>query len=381
MEVDGLKTALVFNSGSATLKFGYYRLGPSPELLFHGAAELAASLSSPAKPVFWTSDNVSERKQFHDVAVQSQEALVQHVVALLPDNAPIPDIIAHRVVHGGPHVRSHCLVDSHILQHLAAASDYAPLHNKPALAVITAAQNIFPRVPQAACLDTAFHAGLPEIAKVLPLTRELQFEGVERYGFHGLSCESVVHQLREQLPPRLVIAHLGHGASITAVSKGRSVDTSMGLTPAGGIPMSTRSGDLDPGVLIYLLREKRYGAARLEQMLNQRSGLLSISRLSDDMRVLRKESGSNADAALAIDMFCQGVRKQIAAMAAVLEGIDQLVFTGGIGEHDACTRAQVCQGLAWLGLGQDSARVLALPAQEEAQMARHAFSLLKASAV
>ena len=186
-----------------------------------------------------------------------------------------------------------------------------------------------------ACFDTTFHAELPEVARVLPISRELQSEGIQRYGFHGLSCKSIVHQLANDLPDRLIIAHLGNGASVTAVKGGKSIDTSMGLTPTGGVIMGTRSGDLDPGVLVYLMREKKFDAAMLEELVDHRSGLLGISGVGSDMRRLHEAASSNADARLAIQMFCYSVRKQVAAMIAALDGIDLLVFTGGIGENDA----------------------------------------------
>jgi acetate kinase len=168
---------------------------------------------------------------------------------------------------------------------------------------------------------------LPDVARVLPSAKELQSEGIQRYGFHGLSCESIVRQLANDIPDRLIIAHLGNGASLTAVKGGKSIDTSMGLTPTGGVNMGTRSGDLDPGVLVFLMREKKFGAAILEQLVDHRSGLLGISGLASDMRVLHKAASSNADARLAIQMFCYSVRKQLAAMIAALDGADLIVFT------------------------------------------------------
>ena len=254
------------------------------------------------------------------------------------------------------------------------------------------AQSQFPGIPQIACFDTQFHVGLPDVARVLPIARELESEGIERYGFHGLSLESIVRQLGDAVPPRLVIAHLGHGASITAVQSGRSIDTSMGLTPSGGVIMGTRSGDLDPGVLVYLMREKKFDAARLQALVDQGSGLLGISGLSSDMRRLHEAAASNRSARLAIDMFCQSVRKQVAAMGAVLGGLDMLVFTGGIGENDAQARAQICSGLSWVGISLDEShnraainplsdgaarcQVLVLASQEDEQIARHAWALL-----
>jgi acetate kinase len=226
---------------------------------------------------------------------------------------------------------------------------------------------------------------------VLPVARELQSEGIQRYGFHGLSCESIVHQLGGDLPNHLVIAHLGNGASVTAIRGGKSIDTSMGLTPTGGVIMGTRSGDLDPGILIYLMREKKFDAAMLEALVDHRSGLLGISGIGSDMRGLHEAASSNADARLAIQMFCYSVRKQVAAMISALGALDLLVFTGGIGENDVETRTAICGGLAWLGVSLDEARnrsannpisdtrsrsaVYVLPSQEDEQIARHTWAL------
>ncbi|HZV62868.1 MAG TPA: acetate kinase [Methylophilaceae bacterium] len=369
-----MTSALVFNSGSSSLKFGLYRGdGVSLKRWLHGVADIGSTPGSqgPAQLKIMTGDG---REIVERVDVREQCELLPAVVALLENTqAERPDIIGHRIVHGGPHVRDHCLIDDRVMACLQAAASYAPLHNASSLAIVSRVAELWPGIMQAACLDTVFHAHLPEVAKVLPLNRELQLEGVERYGFHGLSCESVIARLGNALPQRLVIAHLGNGASITAVKNGRSVDTSMGLTPAGGIPMSTRSGDIDPGVLIYLLREKRYDAERLEEMLTRRSGLLGISRLSGDMRTLRQAAEKDEAAALAIEIFSYGVRKQVAAMAAVLLGIDLVVFTGGIGENDGRLRDEVRAGLSWAGLSQDKVKVVAT--QEEEQVARHALQL------
>jgi acetate kinase len=233
-------------------------------------------------------------------------------------------------VHGGPKLRQHCLIDEQLLHQLDAALTFAPLHTPAALSVIRFAREHFPALPQIACFDTTFHVDLPDVARVLPIPRELQSEGIQRYGFHGLSCESILHQLGDDPPARLIIAHLGNGASVTAVRNGKSIDTSMGLTPSGGVVMGTRSGELDPGVLIYLMREKKLDMARLEDMIDHCSGLLGISSVGSDMRRLHEAAITSVDARLAIDMFCYSIRKQIAAMIAVLGGVDLIVFTGGI---------------------------------------------------
>jgi acetate kinase len=284
---------------------------------------------------------------------------------------PAPDAIGHRIVHGGPKLRRHCLIDATVLAQIEAATAFAPLHGPLALSVIRFMGDHFPGLPQAACLDTAFHAGMPDVAHLLPIPKEMRDAGVQRYGFHGLSCESIVAQLAGELPRRMVIAHLGNGASVTAVRDGHSIDTSMGLTPTGGVIMGTRSGDLDPGVLVYLMREKKLDAAAVEALVDRGSGLLGISGLTSDMRRLHAAAGSNPDAALAIRMFCYSVRKQVAAMIAALEGIDLLVFTGGIGENDAPVRAAICEGLAWA-----APKVRVLASQEDAQIARHTRALL-----
>ena len=356
---------LALNSGSSSLKFGIYRMGVS------GTEDLLSGTIS-------TSDQ--------------REAMIYIEKLLADSELPAPDAIGHRIVHGGPKLRQHCLIDDSVLRQLEAAAPFAPLHIPSALTVIHLAQAHFPSLPQAACFDTTFHAQLPELARVLPIPRELQLEGLQRYGFHGLSIESIMHQLGKELPDRLVIAHLGNGASVTAVKGGRSIDTSMGLTPTGGVIMGTRSGDLDPGVLIYLMREKKFDAAMLEDMVNQRSGLMGISGVGSDMRRLHEAARSNADARLAIHMFCYSVRKQMAAMIAVLDGVDLVVFTGGIGENDAQVRAAICDGLSWIGVSLDEARnrsrsnpisdsasrcsVQVLTSQEDEQIARHTWTLV-----
>jgi acetate kinase len=234
---------------------------------------------------------------------------------------------------------------------------------------------------------------MPDRARVLSLPLALRAEGVQRYGFHGLSCESIVRQLGNSLPANLIIAHLGSGASITAVKDGRSIDTSMGLTPTGGIIMGTRSGDLDPGVLVYLARQKKLDATQLEQLVDQHSGLIGISGISEDLRKLHDAAEADANARLAIDMFCYGAAKQIAAMSAALGAVDAIVFTAGIGENDSVVRARICGHLGVIGVRLDEARnltscdlisdsashcqVRVLPSREDEQIARHAWTLFE----
>ncbi len=359
---------LALNSGSSSLKFGLYRVDPGGTQRLFG-------------------DTVN--------TADDPDGIARMARLLDESDTPPPDAIGHRIVHGGPALREHRRIDDAVLHQLQAAVAFAPLHTPAALAVIHFAQAHYPGVPQVACLDTQFHVGLPDVARVLPIARELQSEGIQRYGFHGLSLESILRQLGPDLPERLVIAHLGNGASITAVKAGRSIDTSMGLTPSGGVIMGTRSGDLDPGVLVVLLREKKFDAAGLEALVDHRSGLLGISGVSSDMRRLHEAALHNPDARLAIDMFCASVRKQIAAMITVLDGVDMLVFTGGIGENDALVRTEVCKGLSWIGVTLDASRngtagnppgaihdgasrcrIQVLASQEDEQIARHTWALL-----
>ena len=257
--------------------------------------------------------------------------------------------------------------------------------------MIRQAQQHFPGVPQFACFDTAFHRTLPESASRFALPRKFWDAGVRRYGFHGLSCESVLHRLGADVPPRMIIAHLGNGASITAIANGISIDTTMGLTPTGGIVMSTRSGDLDPGVLLYILRTAGSDAEHLEKLLDKESGLLGISGISGDMRQLH-QMRDDPGARCAVEVFCRTAKKAIGAFIAILGGLDLLVFTAGIGEHDPIVREQICGGLDSFGIVLDSqnnqsnsptissdasrVKVRVLPSEEEIQIARNTYRLL-----
>jgi acetate kinase len=382
-------TVLALNSGSSSLKFGLYRARSSrTEMLLSGEAQSIGD----ERGRFSAQDSRKNALLSETDSIPSQREVIVRIGRLLADSKmPEPAAIGHRIVHGGPKLRQHCLIDDSLLRQVEEATCFAPLHTQSALSVIRFAQEHFPGLPQVACFDTTFHAELAAVARVLPISKELQLEGIQRYGFHGLSCESIVHQLGNDLPNRLVIAHLGNGASVTAVKGGKSIDTSMGLTPTGGVIMGTRSGDLDPGVLIYLMREKKFNAARLEELVDHRSGLLGISGVGSDMRRLREAASSNAGARLAIQMFCYSVRKQVAAMIAALDGVDLIVFTGGIGENDGEARAAICGGLSWIGVHLDEARnrsasnpinapashcaVLVLASQEDEQIARHTWAL------
>jgi acetate kinase len=291
------------------------------------------------------------------------EAMREHIHAT-------PVAIGHRIVHGGPNLRTHQLVTPQLLDELRSTTHFAPLHIPQALSLIASAESIFPSAVHFACFDDAFHRTLPEVASHLPLPQRYFDAGIRRYGFHGLSYESLVHHLGAQLPERAILAHLGNGASLCALRNRVSIDTTMGLTPTGGIPMGTRSGDLDPGVFLYLLRAEKLGADELEDLLNHQSGLFALSSGESDVKALEERARSNdPQAALALDVFAVSVRKVIGAYLALLGGVDLLVFTGGIGEHSDYIRSAATDGLEVFGLTADKIQIV--PTQEEQQIARH----------
>jgi acetate kinase len=287
------------------------------------------------------------------------------------------DAIGHRVVHGGSRFQQAVLIDDSVRQAIRELSDLAPLHNPAALAGIEAATTRLPGVPQIAAFDTAFHATLPDAAAIYPIPWDwTERWGVRRFGFHGLSVQYALGRATEMLgaqPGKLVVAHLGAGCSITAVANGRSVDTSMGFTPLEGLMMARRSGSVDPGLLVYLLSHQGVSVSELDQALNEQSGLQGVSGVSADLReVLAAADYGNARAALARDIFVHRVVSTIGAMAATLNGVDALVFTGGIGEHSATIRDRVSAGLTYL----EPLHVLVIPAREDLSILREVVRVL-----
>ena len=358
---------LALNSGSSSLKFGiYYRGATGEEPLLTGSAEGIGhgngSLhirSSDGRPLILREGILESQSD----ALSALGAAVQEHI----HTAPVA--VGHRVVHGGPKLRTHQLVTPQVLDQLRSATHFAPLHIPQALTLIASAQSIFPSAAHYACFDDAFHQTIPEVASHLPLPQRYFDAGIRRYGFHGLSYESLVHHFGMRLPERAIFAHLGNGASLCAVRNGVSVDTTMGLTPTGGIPMGTRSGDLDPGVFLYLLRNQKFSADELEDLLNHQSGLFALSSGESDVKALEERARSNdPQAALALNIFAVSVRKVIGAYIALLGGVDLLVFTGGIGEHSDRIRSAATNGLEFLGLTAEKIQVV--PAQEEQQIAR-----------
>ncbi len=285
---------------------------------------------------------------------------VHRVLDRLVADAGTMDAVGHRFVHGGPLRFDPVVLDASVLADLHAAVPFAPLHLPAALAAVDAVTAAKPNLPQVACFDTAFHRTMPEVAWRLPLPRALVDTGIRRYGFHGLSYEYVVSAIGRRELGQAVLAHLGNGASLAATRLGRSIDTTMGFTPTGGIPMGTRSGDLDPGVIIHLMRAQGLDADALERLLDHESGLLGLSGTTGDMHeLLDQATGHDLDAALAVEVFSIRVRMQIGAYAALLGGLDTVVFTGGIGERAAGVRAGACAGLKGFGIRIDPDRNLA----------------------
>lgn len=379
-----MNAILAINSGSSTLKFGLFDEDGADECtLAKGGADGIGKATGKLDIV--NGDGVNLHSEQTLIGSQ-QIAFTRIADALKRLEFQEPIAVGHRIVHGGPRLRDHVRITPDVIAALEASVHFAPVHIPTSLELIQHVEQIYPGLPQFACFDTAFHRTLPEKAYHYPLPLKYLEQGVQRYGFHGLSYASIVHQLGPELKPHTVVAHLGNGASLAALRDGKSIDTSMGLTPTGGIPMSTRTGDLDPGVLLYIRRTEGLSGDELEDLLNHQSGLKALGG-SNDMRELQKAAANGTEAAaLAIDIFCTAIAKTVAAFAVSLGSLEMLVFAGGIGEHSAEVRAGVCERLALLGvelvparnatsepvLSSETNRVVVriVPAQEEIQMAR-----------
>jgi len=386
---------LCLNAGSSSLKFAVYGRTPDSQgdmtRLAAGAVERIGLSQGRLRVSSDGGSGTETAGEYKDHA-----SALQAVLDLLERRRlPALDAVGHRLVHGGPDHTAPARLDADLMKSLRELSPLAPLHLPGELAVIEAVSARFPVLPQVVCFDTAFHHRMPEEARRLPLPRALWDAGIRRYGFHGLSYEYIVWRLGPAARGRSIIAHLGNGASMAAVRDGLPVDTTMGLTPTGGFMMGTRSGDLDPGVLLYLLREKGYDGDRLDRLVNDEAGLLGVSGLSPDMKTLLERREREPAAAQAVAMFCYQVRKQVGALAAALGGLDTLVFTGGIGERAAPVRWEACQGLDHLGLRLDAERnaahadtvsrtdsrciVRVIPTDEDLMIVRHVREVLAPS--
>jgi acetate kinase len=388
--VAAARAILSFNSGSSSLKFAIHEFSAGAEkLLAEGAAEGVGSESGR----IWI--RTGAKRMLSD-STRGLAGFDQAFHALFDEMDRLrirrPDAVGHRIVHGGPHHFAPERVTTALLDELRKIIPFAPLHIPVEIQGVEIFESRFPDRPQVACFDTGFHRRMPEVARRFAIPGSFRREGIYRYGFHGLSYEYILETLGPEAPARIAIAHLGNGASIAAVREGAGIDTTMGFTPAGGFMMGTRTGDLDPGVILFLLNEKGYGGARLERLVNRESGMLGVSGISSDVKTLLEKRESNQDAALALDIFSYQVRKAIGAMAAALGGLDLLVFTAGIGERAAPIRFEICRGLEHLGIKLDPSRndahadpistsdarcaVRVIPTNEDLMIARHTRRLV-----
>jgi acetate kinase len=353
---------LVLNSGSSSIKFSVYEAGDGERRKLH---EGAVDGIGTDQGKFWIKDAEGKKLVDQTPALPNRSVAFKLVAdALHSGDFPAPAAIGHRVVCGGPTVQNNQRITPDLIDEIERYTDFAPLHTPIAVYIMREALRLFPGVPNFAILDTYFHRTMPEVVTHMPIPEEYSAMGVRRYGYHGISYESIIFQLEPNIPEKLIVAHLGNGASISAIRKGECLDTSMGLTPTGGIISGSRTGDIDPGVLLYILRkiaEKAESASaaadQLEVVASKKAGLLGVSALSNDMRDLRDAiKEGNAKARLAVDKFTWTIAKWIGSYIAELGGLDMLVFTGGIGENDIASRAEICAGLGALGIVIDPVR-------------------------
>jgi acetate kinase len=347
---------LVINAGSSSLKFAIFTDGgrPEPNLLFKGQMEgLGSDPSFQVKDA--TGRKIDERDEWPRGSTLNHAGALRYILGWLEECAGDVKIEAagHRVVHGGLGYDRAVRLDEGVIADLERLIPLAPLHQPHNLAAILALAEVAPKLPQVACFDTAFHRTQPRVAQLFALPRALLESGVRRYGFHGLSYEYIAHRLPETLPEarKVVVAHLGSGASLCALQDGRSVESTMGFTAVDGLPMGTRTGGMDPGVVLYLMQDRGYDAKTIEKLLYKESGLLGVSGVSNDMRDLLESDDPNA--AEAVELFIYHIGKHLGALASVLEGLDALVFTAGIGENAPIVRERVCRRAEWLGIRLD----------------------------
>ncbi|MBN8515323.1 acetate kinase [Accumulibacter sp.] len=387
---------LVLNAGSSSLKFSLFDAGAPGVLSAVAVGQVEGLGTAPRLKAKGPDGQVilDERRSTTEIGNHAQA--LQEIAALLGSRFVGTELVGvgHRVVHGGPEYSAQLLITPQAMQELAAFVPLAPLHQPHNLAAIRAVEQARPGLPQVACFDTAFHRTQNEVAQLYGLPYEFYERGIRRYGFHGLSYEYIAATLPEVAPEiaggRVVVAHLGSGASMCAMHNGRSVGSSMGFTALDGLMMGTRPGNLDPGIVLYLLQQEGMSAKEIEDLLYKRSGLLGLSGIGNDMRVLQESDSPRAR--LAIDHFVYRISRELGGLAAVLGGLDALVFTAGIGENSALIRRLVCQQAQWLGIDLDplaneqsvarissvGSRVSAwvVPTNEELMIARHTRQLL-----
>ncbi|WP_119308877.1 acetate/propionate family kinase [Cohaesibacter haloalkalitolerans] len=391
---------LVLNSGSSSVKFTVFQIGDGEQkiALFFGGQLDGIGSSAKLKVKTAKKELLADESWAH-LDQGTVPAILPHLLEWIESKLPadLPLIGAgHRVVHGGEAFDKPVLINDEIIEKLANLAPLAPLHQPQNVAAIKALAASRPDLPQVACFDTAFHRTIPAVNSTFAIPKKYTDAGVRRYGMHGLSYEYIAYNLRQNKPDlakgKVVVAHLGSGASLSALSDGVSIDTSMGFSALDGIPMGTRPGSMDPGVLVYLMREYNMDVNDLEKLLYYKCGILGISDISNDMRDI--EENQEPGAVLALDIFCQRTAKQIASLAVSLGGIDALVFTAGIGENGPIIRDKVCADLAFMGIkldtakndtrgvelisAEDSVPVLVIPTDEEFMIAKHAVNILSA---
>ena len=388
-------TILAVNSGSSSIKFALYGLpGKGKDLAIEASGQFAGIGDAPRLTVLDAAGANLVTKEYP--STQRHEQLLGYLLEWIEGRSSDYTLAAagHRIVHGGDAFTAPILLDSEILNQLEALVPLAPLHQPHNLAAVRALYGIAPELPQVACFDTAFHRTQPAVATAFALPRDLTGTGVRRYGFHGLSYEYIAGVLPDYTGPaadgRVIVAHLGHGASMCAMLKRRSIATTMGFTALDGLPMGRRCGSLDPGVVLYLIKEKGMDYEGLSDLLYRRSGLLGVSGISDDMRELLASGAPGAKAA--VDLFVYRIVRETGSLAAALGGLDVLVFTGGIGEHAAPVREGVCRALQWLGVRMNQSAnaagekcinapgsdvdIFVIPTDEDLMVARHTLAVV-----
>jgi len=353
---------LVLNSGSSSIKFSMYEAGDGRRRkLYEGAVDGIGTDQGK----FWIKDAEGNKLVDQSPALPNRSVAFKMVADRLNSGEfPAPAAIGHRMVCAAPTLQVNQRVTPEMIDEMERYKSFAPLHTPIGAYIMREALDLFPGIPNFACSDSYFHRTMPEVVTHMPIPAEYSAMGVRRIGFHGISYESIVHQLQPNIPERLIVAHLGNGASISAIRNGECLDTSMGLTPTGGIISGTRVGDIDPGILLFILRKiaektgnANQAADELEAAANKKAGLLGMSELSNDMRVLRGAiDAGNTKARMAVDKFNWTIVKWVGSFFAELGGLDMLVFTGGIGENDIAVRAEICAGLGALGIVLDPAR-------------------------
>lgn len=351
-------TVLTINGGSSSIKFAFYQVG---EALRRGLAGKMDRIGLSGTTLSFSEPTANQQGQ-RRLDASDHRSAAHFLIDWLEEQNVLASVkaVGHRVVHGMKHTAPEPISEE-LLDELHHLEPYDPEHLPREIELIKAFRRWHPDLPQMACFDTAFHRGLPRVARLLPIPRRFDALGVQRYGFHGLSYTYLLEELArvagaEAAQGRVILAHLGNGASMAAVRGGKSIDTSMGFTPTAGLVMSSRSGDLDPGLVAYLMRTQQMTAWQFHEMVNQKSGLLGVSDISPDMRDLLARESADVRAAEAVALFCYQAKKWLGAFTAALGGLDTLVFSAGIGEHCPSIRARICEGLGFLGLEIDEAR-------------------------